>query len=116
MTLAAAITDGFRARRSIYSLTNESTVSDERLEELITEVIKHTPSSFNSQTTRIVVLLKDENQKLWENALEVASSQIPQELFEKMFKSRIIASRAAYGTVSPPSCFFGFYLYACGWS
>lgn len=97
-----AITDGFKGRRSVYSLTNESTISDDRLEELITEVIKHTPSSFNSQTTRIVVLLKEENQKLWDNGLEVASSQISPELFDKMYKSRLTASRAAYGTVSYP--------------
>lgn len=97
-----AITDGFKGRRSVYSLTNESTISDDRLEELITEVIKHTPSSFNSQTTRIVVLLKEENQKLWDNGLEVASSQISPELFDKMYKNRLTASRAAYGTVSYP--------------
>lgn len=95
----AAIIEGFQGRRSVYSLTNESTISDDRLEELITEVIKHTPSSFNSQTTRIVVLLKEDNQKLWDNALEVASAQVSPELFEKMFKSRLTASRAAYGTV-----------------
>lgn len=97
-----SITEGFKGRRSVYSLTNESTISDDRLEELITEVIKHTPSSFNSQTTRIVVLLKAENQKLWDNGLEVASSQIAPELFDKMYKSRLTASRAAYGTVSYP--------------
>lgn len=99
-SLATAISDGFRGRRSIYSLTNESTISDERLEELITEVVKHTPSSFNSQTTRIVVLLKEENQRVWEIAREVASSTVPPELYEKLYKNRIGMSRAAYGTVS----------------
>lgn len=99
-SLANAISDGFRGRRSIYSLTNESTISDERLEELIAEVVKHTPSSFNSQTTRIVVLLKEENQRLWEIAREVASSSIPPELYEKFFKNRIGMSGAAYGSVS----------------
>ncbi|EYE91746.1 putative fatty acid repression mutant protein [Aspergillus ruber CBS 135680] len=98
-SLANAISDGFRGRRSIYSLTNESTISDERLEELIAEVVQHTPSSFNSQTTRIVVLLKEENRKLWEIAREVASSSIPPELYEKLFKNRIGMSGAAYGSV-----------------
>lgn len=113
-SLTTAIIDGFKGRRSIYSLANESTISDGRLEEVITEVIKHTPSSFNSQTTRIVVLLKEENQKLWDLAFEVASSKVPAELFEKLYKNRITASRAAYGTVSPPSSLlFGCEL--CAW-
>lgn len=99
-SITTAITDGFKGRRSVYSLTNESTISDDRLEDLITEVIKHTPSSFNSQTTRIVVVLKEENQKLWDIGLEVARAQISPELFDKMYKSRLTASRAAYGTVS----------------
>ncbi|OJJ96984.1 hypothetical protein ASPACDRAFT_46508 [Aspergillus aculeatus ATCC 16872] len=97
--LATAVSDGFRGRRTIYALTNESTISDERLEELINEVVLHTPSAFNSQATRLVVLLKDEHRKLWDLAAEVASSTVSPELFEKLYRPRIAMYRAGYGTV-----------------
>ncbi|RAK74449.1 putative fatty acid repression mutant protein [Aspergillus fijiensis CBS 313.89] len=97
--LATAVSDGFRGRRTIYALSDESTISDERLEELINEVVLHTPSAFNSQATRLVVLLKDEHRKLWDLAAEVASSTVSPELFEKLYKPRIAMYRAGYGTV-----------------
>ncbi|KAJ5162111.1 hypothetical protein N7492_007503 [Penicillium capsulatum] len=97
--ITSTILNGIRGRRSIHALTNQSTIPDERIEELISEVVKHAPSAFNTQTTRAVVLLKAENEKLWDVAREVASSTVPAELFAKAYDSRIAAFRAAYGTV-----------------
>lgn len=102
--LATTVNESFKGRRSVYALTNESTISDDRLEELIAEVVLHTPSPFNSQASRLVVLLKDEHQKLWDIASEAASSTVPPELFEKLYKPRIAMYRAAYGTVSKHFC------------
>jgi uncharacterized protein len=99
-SLATAVAEGFKGRRSIYALTNESTISNERIEQLISEVILHSPSPFNSQTSRIVVLLQGEHEKVWDIAREVASSTVPPELFEKLYKPRIEMFRAGYGTVS----------------
>lgn len=62
--MSDSIVEGFRGRRSIYALANESTIPDERIEELISEVVKNTPSAFHSQSTRVVVLLKEEHQKV----------------------------------------------------
>lgn len=98
--MAKSISDSFKDRRTIYALTNESTISDDRLEELLTNVVLHTPSPFNSQTSRLVVLLKDEHHKLWDIAYEVASSTVPPEVFDKVYKPRIAMFRGAFGTVS----------------
>ncbi|KAE8381882.1 Nitroreductase-like protein [Aspergillus bertholletiae] len=97
--MTKSIGDSFRDRRTIYALTNESTISDDRLEELLADVVLHTPSPFNSQTSRLVVLLKDEHQKLWDAASEVASSSVPLEVFDKVYKPRIAMFRGGYGTV-----------------
>ena len=59
-------------RRSIYALSDELPVANDEVIKLVEHAIMHTPSSFNSQSTRVVVLLGDEHQKLWditENAL-----------------------------------------------
>lgn len=97
--LASSILEGLKGRRSIYALTNESTISHDRIEELISEAILHTPSPFNSQATRIVVLLKEEHEKLWDIAREVAMASVSAELFEKLYQPRIAGFRAGYGTV-----------------
>lgn len=62
----------------------------------------HTPSPFNTQTARTVVLLKDEHERLWDIALEVATATVPPEQLEGLYKPRIAGFRAGYGTVSTP--------------
>ena len=53
-------------RRSYYAISNESPISEGELKELIEFTIKTTPSAFNSQSTRIVLLLGNQHKKLWE--------------------------------------------------
>ena len=52
-------------RRSYYSISNDSPVLDEEIVHIIRTAVKYVPSAFNSQTTRVVLLLGDEHQKLW---------------------------------------------------
>lgn len=58
-------------RRTLYNLKAESPVSDSTIEKIVQDAVLHVPSSFNTQTTRIVLLLHQEHQKLWDIALEV---------------------------------------------
>ncbi|KAJ5885208.1 hypothetical protein N7495_009718 [Penicillium taxi] len=97
-SLALSLVEGFKGRRSIYPLTNESTVSNDRIEELISEATLHSPSPFNTQASRVVVLLRNEHEKLWDLAGEIVSATVPAEQFEKLYKPRIAGFRAAYGT------------------
>lgn len=91
--------DATKSRRSLYQLTNESTISDARIKELVTHTIKHVPSAFNSQTSRLVVVLKEKHEELWDAILEVYKVQLPTDKFEHM-KGRVEGFRNAYGTVS----------------
>ena len=52
-------------RRSYYSIGSDSPVLDEEIVHIIREAVKNVPSAFNSQSTRIVLLLGDEHKKLW---------------------------------------------------
>ena len=47
-------------RRTIYKTKTSISISDEELEELIEHIVKYMPSAFNSQSTRIVLLLNDQ--------------------------------------------------------
>ncbi len=53
-------------RRSIYALSDQLPVSNDEVVKLVEHAILHTPSAFNSQSTRIVVLFGDDHQKLWQ--------------------------------------------------
>lgn len=54
-----------KARRSIYALSNASTIPDSRVEEIVKHAVTWAPSSYNVQSARAVVVLGAEHNKLW---------------------------------------------------
>jgi predicted oxidoreductase (fatty acid repression mutant protein) len=92
--------DATELRRSVYPLANTSSISDARIKELVEATVKNTPSSFNSQSTRLVVLVKQEHEKFWDIVTEVLKGITPEDKFESSTKGRMAMFRAAYGTVS----------------
>ena len=89
------------SRRTFYALSPSSPIPDSRIQELLTETIKNTPSAFNSQTTRLVLVLKKEHEKLWDTITEVYKQQLPDEKFQHA-KGRFEMFRKGYGTVRHP--------------
>lgn len=85
-------------RRSIRGISKEHVVSEERIEEVIGHALKHAPTAYNSQTSRVIVLFGEQHEKLWnitEAALkEVASADNFQPTADKM-----AAFRNGFGTV-----------------
>lgn len=53
-------------RRSYYAISKESPISDQQIQEVINHAVQHTPSAFNSQSARVVVLLGQQHDKLWD--------------------------------------------------
>jgi hypothetical protein len=98
MSPSAPFLDAIKNRRTIYALKKESTISDAKVQEIINHVILHTPSSFNSQTTRVVLLVKEEHNKLWDIAKEVLKSIVPAENYPAT-EQRLNGFQAAYGTI-----------------
>ncbi|KAL2810077.1 Nitroreductase-like protein [Aspergillus granulosus] len=100
----ATLLEAVKARRTIYGLKAESPVSDEVIESIVRDAVLHVPSSFNTQTSRVVLLLKDEHKKVWDIALQameglVASGVLPKEAYESSTKPKLEGFRAGYGTV-----------------
>ena len=87
------------ARRSNYALTSSSPIPDTQIQEIINQVILHVPSSFNSQSTRIILLLKNEHEKIWDITRDVLKEIVPAEQFPKT-EAKMGSFKAAYGTVS----------------
>ncbi|KAJ5715184.1 uncharacterized protein N7483_012365 [Penicillium malachiteum] len=100
----ATLLELVKSRRTYYGLKAESPISDDTIEQIVQDSVLHVPSSFNTQTSRVVLLLKEEHQKVWDiaiNAMEglVAAGVLPKEAFENSTKPKLNAFRAAYGTV-----------------
>ncbi|KAK9371716.1 Nitroreductase-like protein [Lipomyces chichibuensis] len=98
MTVSKNFLEALCARRSYYSLANESTIPDSRIVELVHAAALNTPSCFNSQSTRLVVLLKQEHEKLWEIAKETLKAMLPADVYVNT-EQRLNGFQKAYGTI-----------------
>lgn len=85
-------------RRSFYEISKEATISDDKIKEIIEHAIKHTPSAFNSQSARVVLLLGDHHNKLWDITKEALRKIVPEEQFSPT-EDKIKSFRSGYGTV-----------------
>jgi nitroreductase len=104
MASSISFADAVKSRRSYYQLNKKAPISDDKIERLVKDAVLHAPSSFNSQSSRLVVLLKDEHDKFWEFVKEVLKPQVPAEQFEGTVQ-KLDGFKAGYGTVSCPSGF-----------
>lgn len=85
-------------RRSYYGIGKDKVVSDERIKEIVEHAVKHTPSAFNSQSTRTVILLGEEHDKLWDIAKEALRKIVPAESFGAT-EEKINSFKNGYGTI-----------------
>ncbi|MGI2328997.1 nitroreductase family protein [Planococcus sp. YIM B11945] len=86
------------ARRSVYQISNEPVISDERLQEVIHHAVKNAPSAFNSQSSRVVVLLGENHQKLWNLTKETLRKITAAEKFPAT-EAKMESFSNGYGTI-----------------
>ncbi|KAI1110723.1 nitroreductase [Nemania sp. NC0429] len=101
MSSANTITlfEAIETRRSLHKLSDDVKVPDSRVEEIIRHALLHSPSPFNTQTGRTVLLVRDEHKKFWDVAFEVAKASVAPPIFAAAYEPRIKMFRAAYGTI-----------------
>ena len=71
-----------KQRRTIYAIGRDLSLDQAKIEEIIKDAIKHSPSSFNSQSSRAVMLFGDSHVKFWTIVLETLRKIVPAEAFE----------------------------------
>ena len=95
-------------RRSYYALSNKSLVSNEEIEEIVKFAVKNIPSAFNSQSTRVVLLLGDQHTKLWNIVKDTLREIVSAEAFKswKACKNhfRLIRIDSRYGHSTLRQC------------
>ncbi len=90
--------EAMKTRRSIRDIDEKSPVSDERIEEILKEALKHTPTAFNAQGGRIVLALDKHHEKVWDIVAETLKEIVPDKNWEKTRK-KIEGFKKGHGTV-----------------
>ncbi|AOB31992.1 nitroreductase [Bordetella sp. H567] len=93
-----AFLDALKRRRTQYTLGRNLPVSHDAVKTLIQEAIKHTPSSFNSQSSRAVILFGAQSIKLWDIAKDALRKIVPADAFVNTEK-KLNSFAAGAGTV-----------------
>lgn len=86
-------------RRSVYALNDNLPVSKDEIVKMVEHAILHTPSAFNSQSTRIVVLFDQDHNKLWDITEETLRDIVNNDEQFASTKQKIGGFRAAAGTI-----------------
>lgn len=96
--MAKSFYNAVEERRTFYGISKEKVVSDERIKEVIEFSVNHSPSAFNSQGERVVVLLDKEHDKFWDITKEALRKIVPAAAFGAT-EDKINSFKSGYGTV-----------------
>src|SRR6187402_2160574 len=87
------------ARRTNFALRADAAICNRRIEEVVTVALRHVPSPFNTQTSRIILLLGRDHKKLWDITMEVILPRLEGSQLEAS-KLKLDNFKRAHGTVS----------------
>jgi predicted oxidoreductase (fatty acid repression mutant protein) len=97
-TISKGLLEAVKARRTYYGISKQSTISDDQIINLVQEAVKYSPSAFNSQSARTVVLLGENHDKLWNIVKETLRKIVAADQFAST-EQRIDSFKAGYGSV-----------------
>ena len=86
-------------RRSYYAITNKSLITDNEIEDIVKFAVKNVPSAFNSQSTRVVLLLGEQHLKLWNIVKDTLRKIVPEGAFNRTENRYVICSRIRHDTL-----------------
>lgn len=88
-----------KQRRSYYPLSKDlGATSPARVQEIVKELLDQVPSSFNSQSNRVVVLFGADHEKLWDITSEILKPIVPEAQWEST-AGKMAMFKGAAGTV-----------------
>lgn len=92
-----AFLDHIKKRRSIYAIGKNVSLDQAEIEHIIKEAVKHSPSSFNSQSSRVVILFGQSHDTFWHIVRETLRDLVSADAFDAT-NSKIDGFAAGYGT------------------
>lgn len=96
--MAESFEQAMKTRRSYYAIRKRASIPDEEIEALVGRAVRYTPTAFDSQGNRAVLLLHQHHDRLWEIVLETLRGQCGGAIGEQT-KQKVEAFKNGYGTV-----------------
>ncbi|KAJ7696034.1 putative oxidoreductase [Mycena rosella] len=96
--MSAAYLAAIAVRRSNYAITRKSSVPDAKLEAILKACVLHCPTSFNTQSSRAVLVVGDANTKLWNIISESALKGLEGD-HKTSTQAKLTAFGGGYGSV-----------------
>lgn len=91
--------EAVKKRRTYYTISSDPVIDDEHIKDIVNEAVKHSPSSFNSQSARVVVLMGEQHVLLWNIIKEQLKKIITSENFKTTENKINTQFQSGYGTV-----------------
>ncbi|MBK2404214.1 nitroreductase family protein [Erysipelothrix sp. strain 2 (EsS2-7-Brazil)] len=92
------IFEDLELRRSRYGLSKEAVLTEDEVIELVESSVQHTPSAFNAQTQRAVVLFGKHSDTFWDLTREALRKVAPEEGFENTV-AKLESFKQGQGTI-----------------
>ena len=90
--------DAICTRRTYYHLSKESPVTKQKITDLVALALKHTPSAFNMQSARCVILFGKNHDTMWDSVEKTLKTIVPKKDFPKTTE-KINFFKEAFGTI-----------------
>ncbi|MGY3902318.1 nitroreductase family protein [Aeromonas lusitana] len=97
--MSSPFIEQIKVRRSIYALGDQVSQTPAHLTALIQDAVKHSPSAFNSQSSRAVILFGAEHHKVWDIVKAELKKIVPPEAYAQSEGKVDGCFRAGFGTV-----------------
>ncbi|MFT8917870.1 MAG: nitroreductase family protein [Oenococcus sp.] len=88
-----------KSRRSIRTIGKNVNYSKEEITDLVEQVIKESPTAFNNQTVRSIILFGKSSDLAWEIIAERLKAEVPNQEAYEQTKAKIDAFKAGFGTI-----------------
>jgi len=88
----------YKKRRSQYALGRNLTASREQVTALVKEAVRQAPSSFNSQSSRVVMLFGEQSEKFWQLTKEALRPLVAADAFGRT-EQKLDSFAAGVGTL-----------------
>jgi uncharacterized protein len=85
-------------RRTYYPLSKDVPISNARVQEIVTQAVLNVPSSWNSQSNRVVVLFGEEHHKFWDITTDTLKAIVPDAQWQPT-ADKMAMFRGAAGTI-----------------
>lgn len=93
-----SLQEAVKGRRTYYAIGKDAVLPDHELIAALQEAVLHAPSAFNSQGARVMLLLGEEHDRLWDITRNILKGIVPPASFASTAE-KLAAFRSGRGTV-----------------